>query len=144
MNPSDPKSSLLKLLASQQLAVLATQSKNIPYANLIAFSPTTTNREILFATLRNTTKYQNLSTNKKVSLLFDNRKNNVSDFSQAITATAIGTVHEVDKQQYQDLFLAKHPHLEDFVKNIDCALMMIIVDKYIVVEQFQEKTSFTP
>ena len=94
-----------KLLESQHLAVLATQSNTSPYTNLIAFSTTTTYRELLFATLKSTTKFQNIKTNKRVSILFDNRKNTSSDFSQAITATAIGTAREVDKQQYRDIFL---------------------------------------
>jgi len=145
MVQTNPKNNLRNLLKSQQLAVLATQShNNIPYTNLIAFSQTKKVKEILFGTLRSTAKYHNIKTNNKVSMLFDNRKNTPSDFSKAITVTAIGTAHEVEKQQYQDLFLAKHPHLDNFIKNKDCALMMIIVDKYIIIENFQEKSTFKP
>ena len=144
MNVSYLKIFLQNFLKSQQLAVLATESKNTPYTNLIAFSLTTTYREILFPTLKNTTKYKNLKTNKKVSILFDNRKNNVSDFSQAVTTTAIGTAHEVNKEQYRDIFLARHPYLKDFLNDPDCALIKVIVDKYIVVEKFQEKTIIKP
>lgn len=128
------------LLESQQLGVLATQENDIPYTNLVAFSPTSNLNGILFATLRNTAKYQNLSKNEKVSILFDNRKNDVSDFTDAKTATAIGRAHEVDKKQYRDLYLSKHPNLADFVNNPNCALVMISVDKYILVEDFQKKT----
>jgi len=139
------KNNLQNLLKSQQLAVLATQSRNNnPYTNLIAFSQTKKVKEILFGTLRSTAKYHNIKTNDKVSMLFDNRKNTPSDFSKAITVTAIGTAHEVDKQQYQDLFLSKHPHLDTFIKNKDCALMMVNVDKYIIVEKFQEKVMPKP
>jgi len=144
MDATDNNIFLKNLFESQQLAVLATQSENTPYTNLIAFCNTSTNRELLFATLKSTTKYQNLKKNNKVSILFDNRRNNISDFSKAITATAIGTARDVDKEEYRDLYLAKHPHLEDFLNNSDCALIMITVDKYIVVEKFQEKNTYKP
>jgi general stress protein 26 len=136
---------LRTLLKSQQLAVLATLShNNIPYTNLIAFSQTKKIKELLFGTLRSTTKYQNIEKNNNVSMLFDNRQNTFSDFSKAMAVTAIGTAHEIEKQQYQDLFLAKHPHLDNFIKNKDCALIMISVDKYIIVEKFQGKSMFIP
>jgi len=136
---------LKKFLKSQQLAVLATQNKNnIPYTNLIAFSQTNKEKELLFGTLRNTSKYLNIISNNKVSILFDNRENSVSDFQNAITITAIGTAHEVDKKQYQDNFLAKHPNLSNFIQNTECALMMINVEIYILIENFQEKTIIKP
>ena len=136
---------LEKFLKSQRLAVIATQTQNnIPYTNLIAFSQTKKENELLFGTLRNTSKYRNIIINNKVSILFDNRANSVSDFQNAITITAIGTAHEVDKQQYQDKFLAKHPNLGNFIQNKDCALMLINVEKYILIENFQEKTKIKP
>ena len=135
------KKFLKKFLKSQRLAVLATQNKNnIPYTNLIAFSQTDKEKELLFGTLRNTSKYLNIIKNNKVSILFDNRENSVSDFQNAITITAIGTAHEVDKQKNQINFFDKHPNLINFIKNKDCALMMINVEKYILVENFHEKT----
>jgi general stress protein 26 len=144
MNSTDFRVYLKNFLKSQQLAVLATQSLNAPYANLIAFCNTDTTREILFATLKNTSKYKNLKKNNKVSVLFDNRKNNVSDFSKAITATAIGTAFEIDKRKYRDVYLAKFPYLEDFLNNPNCSLIMVTVDKYIVVENFKDKTTYIP
>lgn len=132
------------LLEKQKLAVLATQSLNAPYVNLIAFCNTDNPRELLFSTLRSTSKYKNLKKNNKVSILFDNRKNDLSDFSKAITATAIGNACEVDKREYSDFYLAKFPHLEGFINKPDCALIMITVDKYIVVEKFKEKTTYIP
>jgi len=144
MDRTDNNIFLKNLFESQQLAVLATQSENTPYTNLIAFCNTSTNRELLFATFKSTTKYQNLKKNNKVSILFDNRRNNISDFSKAITATAIGTARDVDKEEFRDIYLAKHPHLEGFLNNSDCALIMIKVDKYIVVEKFQEKYTYKP
>ena len=145
MIKANQKVFLKKFLKSQRLAVLATQTQNnVPYTNLIAFSQTKKENELLFGTLRNTSKYRNLITNNKVSILFDNRQNLVSDFQNAITITAIGTAHEVDKQHYQDKFLAKHPDLITFIQKKECALMMIKVEKYILIQNFQEKTIIKP
>jgi nitroimidazol reductase NimA-like FMN-containing flavoprotein (pyridoxamine 5'-phosphate oxidase superfamily) len=133
------KNNLKKFLKSQQLAVLATQNQNnSPYTNLIAFSQTNKDKELLFGTMKHTTKYNNIQKNNKVSILFDNRENTHLDFKKAKTVTAIGKAVEVDKKKYQDFLLEKHPNLERFIKNTDCALMMIVVDEYISIENFQK------
>ena len=51
MATDDPVSCLHNLLDEQNLAVLATQSQNHPYTNLIAFSPTDDYKSLIFATV---------------------------------------------------------------------------------------------
>ena len=36
------------------------------------------------------------------------------------------------------IFLGKHPHLEDFIRSPDCAIVRIQVEKYYLVRRFQE------
>lgn len=95
----DPKEHLdqeiRELLESQKLAVLATHGQGQPYTSLVAFASSTDLREIYFATSRSTRKYDNVTANPKVSLLVDNRSNDVSDFHLAMAATALG--HEKTK-----------------------------------------------
>ena len=78
---------------------------------------------------------------EKVALLVDNRSNKASDFRWAMAATATGSATEVHPGQRAstlDLYLAKHPHLKDFVHSPPCALCEIRVQTFIVVTRFQK------
>lgn len=141
---NDRKTRVKNLLDKQHLAVLATFSGSYPYTNLIAFSSCNEYKELVFATLRATSKYKNVQQNKNVSVLFDNRDKKPMDFMKFITITALGTVEEVEKNDYKDIILRKHPYLSDFINNVDCALLKVNINQYILVEQFEEITIFSP
>jgi len=134
------KRDLKKLLESQPLAVLATQSRAQPYASLVAFASSDDLKSLYFATTRSTRKYANLSGDSRVAMLVDNRSNKASDFRWAMAATATGRAKEVDPGERENLlglYLAKHPHLKDFVDSPTCALCEIKVQTFFVVTRFQ-------
>jgi len=134
------KRDLKKLLQSQPLAVLATQNRGQPYASLIAFASSGDLKSLYFATTRSTRKYANLSNDSRVAVLVDNRSNKVSDFRWAMAATATGRATEVgpgERESLLDLYLAKHPHLKDFVQSPTCAFCEIKVQTFFVVTRFQ-------
>lgn len=135
------------LLNTQRLAVLSTQMSGRPYSNLIAFAATEDMKDIVFATTRATRKYTNLTAEARVSLLIDNRSNQESDFGEASAVTVLGTAEEVlgpDRERYLQIYLKKHPYLEEFVTAPTCALIRVKVEKYIVVTQFQEVREIYP
>jgi heme iron utilization protein len=137
----DIKKKLQKLCQTQTLAVLCTHSQGQPYGSLVAFANTDDLREIVFATLRTTRKYANLSADKRVALLLDDRSNQTADFRKAMAATAIGQIREITKKKnsrYLRLYLEKHPHLKEFVEAPTCALLSVKVEKYYVVNRFQQ------
>jgi nitroimidazol reductase NimA-like FMN-containing flavoprotein (pyridoxamine 5'-phosphate oxidase superfamily) len=134
------KRDLRKLLNSQPLAVLSTQKRGQPYASLVAFASSNDLKFLFFATTRSTRKYANLKGDSRAALLVDNRSNKASDFRCAMAATATGTAAEVNpgaRENVLDLYLAKHPHLKDFVHSPTCALCEIKVQTYFVVTRFQ-------
>lgn len=134
------KRELKKLLESQPLAVLATQSRGQPYASLVAFVSSSDLKSLYFATTRSTRKYANLSGDSRVAMLIDNRSNKASDFRWAMAATATGKAKELEptaRESLLDLYLAKHPHLKDFVHSPTCALCEIRVQTFFVVTRFQ-------
>jgi nitroimidazol reductase NimA-like FMN-containing flavoprotein (pyridoxamine 5'-phosphate oxidase superfamily) len=134
------KRDLKKLLQSQPLAVLATQNRGQPYASLVAFASSDDLKSLYFATTRSTRKYANLSGDSRVAVLVDNRSNKASDFRWAMAATATGRATEVGprgRESALDLYLAKHPHLKDFVHSPTCALCEIKVQTFFVVTRFQ-------
>lgn len=135
------------LLNSQRLAVLSTQMSGQPYSNLIAFAVTQDLKDILFATPRATRKYANLTTEPRVSLLIDNRSNRQSDFGEASAVTVLGTAEEVlgpNRERYLQIYLKKHPYLEEFVSSPSCALIRVKVEKYLMVTQFQKVREIYP
>lgn len=142
MRKMDEKEFLVKLrdlLKSQMLGVIATEMDGIPHASLVAYYSTDDLKYLIFATSKNTKKFQNLTKNSQISLLIDNRENNQSDFNNAITVTAIGNAKEIkeNKDYFKDLFLKKHSNLIDFINSSDCALLKIKVDRYQFVSDFQ-------
>ena len=131
------KVKLIKLLKTQRFAVIATQGEGELYTNLVAFLVEENLKHIYFPTLKNTKKYKNLSSNLKISLLVDNRVNKPKDIKKAITVTAVGKSYETQDIEVIKKFLLKHPYLKDFVNSKDCTMIKIKVEKYIIVDNFQ-------
>lgn len=128
------------LFASQKLAALSTQGDGQPYASLVAFYATDDLKHIYFATPRTTRKFANLKAHNRVAVMINNSSNRPSDFQRAIAVTAVGSAEELvgaDKKQILKGYLAKHPHLEDFVRSPTCALVRISVKTYYMVKNFQ-------
>ena len=137
---SQLRKTLKDLFASQRLGVLATYGEGQPYSSLIAFAATDDLKYLVFATTRATRKYANLSTESRVAILIDNRSNRDSDFHSAMAVTALGKAEEVkesERDRLLRLYLAKHPYLEEFVNAPTCALLKVSVDRYYMVNRFQ-------
>ncbi len=139
---------LQELFAAQRLAVLATQGGGQPYASLVAFAASEDLKHLLFATARTTRKYANLvSADGKAALLIDSRTNQEDDFHRAMAVTATGvaaTVEDDQRPRWLPLYLARHPHLEDFVTSPTCALLRLKVDCYYIVTHFQRVMELRP
>ena len=131
--------SINQLFHTQKLAVLATNMKGMPYTSLVAFVATVDLKEILFATFKNTKKYNNLLNEPRVSILIDNRKNEASDFQDAIAVSAKGhgKIITSQRERYQSLYLKKHPTLDEFIKSPECVLIKIVVSEYQYVSRFE-------
>lgn len=139
--PTNLPDTLKELCQSQPLAVLATAAGSAPYANLVAVAFSPDLRHLFFATARATRKWQNLSHNPQVSLLLDNRSNRVTDFTHAAAATILGTAREMtgmDRSEGQNLYLARHPHLAEFLAAPGCALFKVTVERIYLVTNFQD------
>lgn len=136
----DMRRDLEALFSTEPLAVLSTQNEGQPYGSLVAFASSEDLKELYFATTRATRKYANLSSDPRVAMLVDSRSNEVSDFRWAMAVTATGKAEEVkgqEKQKVLKTYLAKHAHLEEFVRSPSCALLKILVESYYVATRFQ-------
>ena len=134
------------LLSSQHFGVLATRGTEYPYCTLVGYAASPGCEEIVFATIRETRKYQNLKKNPKVSLLVDTQTNQISDYQNAETLNVLGSAVEAEEasvNDYLELYLKKHPHLREFVTAPNCVLVVIKVSKYIIVNNFQNVIEYT-
>jgi len=134
------KQILNELFTSQKLAVLGTHQGGQPYGSLVAFAATLDLRNLVFATTRATRKFANLRSDPRVSMVLDNRSNRVADFRRAVAATALGRAREVrgkERERLAKMYLAKHPHLKEFVASPTCALVKMRVEVYYAIWRFQ-------
>jgi len=129
-----------ELFRSQNLAALSTHHADQPYASLVAFYASNDLKYIYFVTAKTTRKFANLTDNNRVAIMVNSSTNQISDFHQAISVTAVGKAKEVagaDKEPILSQYLAKHPHLEDFARAPTCALVRVVVASYYMVKNFQ-------
>jgi nitroimidazol reductase NimA-like FMN-containing flavoprotein (pyridoxamine 5'-phosphate oxidase superfamily) len=139
-NATQLKTLLKALFSSQSLAVLATYGSGQTYGSLVAFAATDDLKSLLFATTRDTRKFDNLTLNPMVALVMDNRANQETDFHRAIAVTATGSVKEAgasEKDLLLKLYLSRHPYLKEFVTSPTCALLKVDIDTYFIVSNFQ-------
>lgn len=143
-NESTPKA-IHNLLREQQLGVLSTVGEGAPYASLVAYAVSDDDRFLFFVTPRTTRKFANLSATPRVALLVNNSINRPKDFHQARAVTATGIAEPVSPRDREDIleqYVAKHPYLEDFARSPTCELVAIRVERYIMVERFQNVTEY--
>jgi heme iron utilization protein len=137
------QNALAKMLASQNLAVLATHDEGQPYTSLVAFVASPDLKQLYFATSRTTRKYLSLTANPRVAMMIDNRSNRPSDIEEAMAATAVGDAETVGGNELETpkaLYLDKHPHMAEFAAAPDTALVRLKVSCYYVVTRFQDVT----
>jgi heme iron utilization protein len=144
-DPAEKDPILQELCSGQPLAVLATDAGRGPYTSLVAVAVSADLRQLYFATPRSSRKCANLAENRQVSLLIDNRSNQVTDFSEAAAATILGTAQELtgaEREAGLALFLARHPHLREFAASPSSALFQVQVASIYLVTFFQNVREF--
>jgi nitroimidazol reductase NimA-like FMN-containing flavoprotein (pyridoxamine 5'-phosphate oxidase superfamily) len=132
---------IAELLHGQWLAVLSTHFEGAPYASLVGFAAETDLSRIYFATPETTRKFRNIQADSRVALLVDSRAHRDADFHEAAAVTVVGTAEEIDKSADREavsLYLARHPYLADFIHAPTTRLLGIRVERYLLVEHFQQ------
>jgi nitroimidazol reductase NimA-like FMN-containing flavoprotein (pyridoxamine 5'-phosphate oxidase superfamily) len=136
---------LRSLFETQNLAVVATQTGGQPYASLVAFVATDDLRHLFFVTAKTTRKFSNLKSDSRVAVLVNSSINQESDFHDAISITVTGIAEELkepERQAVLDLYLSKHPYLEDFARSPSCVFIRVVANSYYMVQNFQNVMEF--
>ncbi|NLW81204.1 MAG: hypothetical protein GXY42_05965 [Desulfovibrionales bacterium] len=137
------RSNLENILREQRSGVLCTCFMDIPLCSQMAFAVAEDLRTLIVVTPRQTTKYDNMSSNPNVSFLVSTSRNDPSDptTAQALTVTAFATELDGERRhQAVTLFAQKHPDMLSFASAPGSAVMELKVDSYILVNNFQQVT----
>ncbi len=132
---------LKELFDFQKFAALATHDGEKPYISLMAFAATNDLKYLVFATDRNTRKYANLKSNPHTAVLVDSRTNQGLDLQNAKAVTVTGRFIEAEMPQrarLRDLYLSKHPYMEEFVKSPSFEIIILEIESYYLVSKFQD------
>jgi hypothetical protein len=135
-NQSTIKEYIEGVLKTSNFAVLATESNGQPHTSLIAITQFGNFRQLIFATYRNTLKYQNLVSNSKVAVLIESLDANMKDPQKSIVLTIIGHTQEIGIAENEAAYLAhlkRHPEMESFMLSSDCVLIRVIAQSFQVV-----------
>ena len=130
-----------ELLAVQKLAVLSTvRPDGHPYVTLVAFDWTRDLSRLVFVTPRATRKFEHIQSEPHIALLVDNRSNRPEDFHEAMALTVLGLARECPTEacgRLRELFLERQAALTEFVSSPATALVEVMVERYVLVRQFQ-------
>lgn len=135
-----------EVIQLNRFAVLCTVFDDQPHASLIAVTATDDYLKLIFATYRNTRKYNNLIRNGKVSILFENRQIKNTEHPKITVLTALGHAEELnitDSKVVLYSHLKRHPELESFLLSTDCAFFQVNVKAYQVVRGIEDANWWT-
>jgi len=130
-------------LQTSRFGVLATEGNGQPHVSLIAITPVKGFSQLVFATYRNTRKFRNLINNGKVAVLLSGGDSDIPGLQNGSVVTAVGYAEEIRITTGHAALLAhlnRHPELKVFLGSTDCALILINVEKYQIVQGIEQVT----
>ncbi len=141
-NAKSLENDIRELLEIQAFAVLATQGKGITVTSLITFASSIDLKYIVFATPRQTGKFNLITNDENISILVDDRslhQDNINNIS-ALTITGKARILSNDKEilEWGNRLTRKHPNLTSFVMAPTSAVILVEVVRYQYVKKFQE------
>ena len=130
MYSMDDSVTIDRLLASTNLAVLATVGNGAPYCHLMVIAASDDRTQIIFITRRESAKHRQITEIPRISMLVDDRCRQGINSASALTIT--GTAAEVfagERQKALEIYLKGHPELTRFANRPDQAVFRITVDR---------------
>lgn len=131
---------ITRLIAEQDICVLATVFENRPHCSLMAYVASRDGRRIHMATSRSTKKYSNLMRNTSVSLLIDDRSTSKKAFASALTlsGTCAPMAESETKEQAKQALINRHPHLSKFFDHPDVDILEVEVESVLLLQGLSE------
>lgn len=131
---------ITRLIAEQDICVLATVFENRPHCSLMAYVASTDGRRIHMVTSRSTKKYSNLMRNTSVSLLIDDRTASGRETTSALTlaGTCAPMAEGEAREQARQAIAGRHPHLSKFVDHPDVDILEVEVESVLLLQGLSE------
>jgi nitroimidazol reductase NimA-like FMN-containing flavoprotein (pyridoxamine 5'-phosphate oxidase superfamily) len=128
------------LLQRKDLCVLATATGGVPHCSLMSYVVNEDCTALYMATLRDTTKFANLSENPRVSLLVDTRDDGASGEKsvpfQALTVAgrceALGKTEE--RTHARAALLDRHPSLQEVLEHPDTEFLRVAIESFLLLD----------
>jgi hypothetical protein len=142
-NPGQIRKYIEDILQNCRLAVLATEAHGQPHASLIAITPIQGFRQMIFATYRNTRKFENILLNGRVAVLIQGEDLDSSGQQKGFALTGFGNTQEIGTSELKESMhahLERHPDLLNFLSSGDLALIRIKIEEYQVVRGIDDVT----
>ncbi len=146
---SDQLEEEIRALCSEQpFAVLATQGEGQPYTSLISFSVSENLGHLIFSTPARSRKYNLINKNRKVSILIDNRAQQPKSINliRAVTITGAARIlaDSGEVEHWSKLLISRHSYLKKFIQSPSSSLILVEIEEYFYVRQFQEVYQWVP
>ena len=124
------------LILREDSCVLATTDGETPHCSLMAYLPGASGERLFLVTSSVSRKYQNIQRHPRVSLLIDTRGEQQGELTQAVTVTGTCVILQdtAKIEQVKADFVRQHPHLDNFIRKDDIAVMCVQVDFFLFLE----------
>jgi nitroimidazol reductase NimA-like FMN-containing flavoprotein (pyridoxamine 5'-phosphate oxidase superfamily) len=118
------------LVLRKDSCVLATTDGEAPHCSLMAYICCDSGERLFLVTPRSTRKFRNIRHHPRVSLLIDTRGEDQRHRTQALTVTGTCDVLQDadDIARIKATFIQQHPHLGDFIRKDDIAVVCVQVE----------------
>lgn len=139
-----------ELYTEKRFGVFSSIWRNQSHQTLVCFVVTEDLKFVLFATPRESRKFINSQLFEKVSFFVDSTHNDPTDLTKAITVAAVGKAYSGDKlsenkkDEFLKLYLKKHPYQEQFISSPSTQFVLLEVDHYQFVQNFQTVIEWSP
>ncbi len=149
-NDETIKKQIKQLYQEKLFGVFSSVWKNRSHQTLVCFVATEDLKFIVFGTPRESRKFINTQLFEKVSFFVDSTHNDPKDKNQAIAVSAVGKAYSGDKlsenkkEELMKLYLAKHPYQEEFITSPSTQFVLLEVDHYQFVHNFQTVVEWSP
>jgi len=123
------------IVKANDLCVLATVSEGKPHCSLMSYISDKEGHEIYLISHRETKKYANLMKNQNVCLLIDTREEERGQRRAFIKALTVDGKFQIivdpgKAEKIRTTFLAKHPHLKDFLNDPGAEIFSVRIKSF--------------
>lgn len=130
------------MISENNLCVLSTCSNDLPNASLMQYICDESYTKIYMITLKGSTKYQNIEINPRVSLLIDTRDSISSETEPIKSLTVYGKAEVIENSQsYKNILnriVKKHKNLIQLSENINCIVIEVSAEKFLLLDGVDE------